>query len=300
MDAHGRAARQAGELQIVIHAQLIQGVPALVDHAVQGGEHRVLVIMSGDAHIPFVEAVGEGMLRLPHGTVPPVQPHQSHQPVREQALPGHREIARDILRQGLFAHGPDEGDQFRAQGSEERLQLRNVQLFLIPVQAGLIGILIRPAVQRQALLDLKELLQMGREHLEIGLHLGLVPDGLRPVADRDRPRSLIRGHPFRVLKLLQEHLSLPGGFFVYLPAGGVQSHEGLPDPVIDQRVTVLPAQLFKRPAPRLAAARGGGGHGVIVHQAHSVAVSIHFRFQGFQVFQGFPYRHGCPPFRKCC
>jgi len=55
VQAGGCAARQDGIIILGVNVQLIQGMAALVRHAVQVGEHILRHIMGGNAHIAVPE-----------------------------------------------------------------------------------------------------------------------------------------------------------------------------------------------------------------------------------------------------
>lgn len=111
VESHGSPISQAGKLQILPDAQLIQGMPALVDHAVHAGGHVVLLVMGGNAHVPAVEAIGEGMLRFSDNAAVRVQAHESHQPLGKASLilQGIMQVKEIRAWSGLFRHRPDQG-----------------------------------------------------------------------------------------------------------------------------------------------------------------------------------------------
>ena len=60
--------------QLRVNVRLIQGMAALVRHAVQVGEHILRHIMGGNAHIAVPEAGGKGVFRFAQYAVVRVQP----------------------------------------------------------------------------------------------------------------------------------------------------------------------------------------------------------------------------------
>ena len=125
MDAHGDAAGQAGVLQVVPDAQLIQGMAALVEDGVHGGRHIVQVVVGGDADVLVVELQRKGVLRLPQPAVAAVDAHDLHDIVGKSLLPVGRvfQMQEAVIDLRLFPDGPDQRHDALPQRIEEGVQL---------------------------------------------------------------------------------------------------------------------------------------------------------------------------------
>ena len=125
MDAHGDAAGQAGVLQVVPDAQLIQGMAALVEDGVHGGRHIVQVVVGGDADVLVVELQRKGVLRLPQPAVAAVDAHDLHEIVGKSLLPVGRvlQMQEAVVDLRLLPDGPDQRHDTLPQRVEEGVQL---------------------------------------------------------------------------------------------------------------------------------------------------------------------------------
>ena len=141
MDAHAGAAGEAGVVVAVLHAQLVEGMAALVD----GGEHGEggvkLVVMGGDAHIAGVEAHGEGVLGLGDGAAVGVQADGVHQVLGQLLLllDGVGLVQEGGVGLLLLGDGLDQGHDDLAQLGEEAVQGLHGQTLLVLVQQGIVG-----------------------------------------------------------------------------------------------------------------------------------------------------------------
>ena len=293
MQAHGGAGIQPGELQFVCRAQLVQGVAALVNHAVHAGKQIVLIVVRGDAHIPLVEAGGEGMLRLSDGAAAAIDAHHGHQPVGQLPLDMHREALLQEVRAGggLFRHRQDDGRQPLAKGREEGIQRRHGRALLEIVQHHVVGGLFVILVGGEAAAVVDELLQVGGEEgVVVGL-LGLVPDGGGFGLQLLVGSVLLQGNAGHVLVFLLEQLCLPGNDVCDLVAAvqdGLADFGGL---VVDQQLVSDAGQIPHRAAPALVGIGGGGGIAIRVQYAHGMVVGVSGGLIFVQLGNGLFERH---------
>ena len=274
VQAHGGAGVQARELQFIPCPQLVQGMAALVDHAVHAGEQIVLIVVGGDAHIPLVEAGGEGMLRLGDGAAAAVDAHHGHQPVGQLPLDVYREAMLQEVRAGggLFRHRQDHGGQPLPQGGEEEIQRRHGRALLVAVQHHVVGGLLVVLVGGEAAVVVDELLQVGGEEGVVIGFLGLVPDGGGLRLQLLVGGELLQGDTGHVLVILLEQLGLPGHDVrdqVAALQDGLVDFGGL---VIHQQLVGDAGQIPHGPAPALVGIGGGGSVAVGVQDAHGVVV----------------------------
>ena len=141
VDAHGDAAREAGILQIVPDAQLIQGVAALMEDGVHGGRHVVLVVVGGDADVLIIEFQREGVLGLAQTAVTAVESHHLHQIVGKGFLLCRRVLLMQetVVDLRLFADLPDERHKPVPQRLKKAVQLLHIHAALVLVQQSVIG-----------------------------------------------------------------------------------------------------------------------------------------------------------------
>ena len=89
VDTHGNAAGKGGVIVAIIGTQFVEGMAALVNDGVHGGNQTIFVIMGGDTDILVIELGGIRMLRFRNSTVAPVHAQNLHQIIRELSLDFH-------------------------------------------------------------------------------------------------------------------------------------------------------------------------------------------------------------------
>ena len=181
VDAHGGAAFQAGARIGGIDAQLVHGVPRLVDDAVDVGDTVVLVDVRRDARIAHGKALAKRMLGKSKRGVVQVQADKLHKVKAHGALGGLGHAGVQKVGSGLLAAFAD--------GVHERHD-RGLDLIAKRVEA--LGgkatlVLVEPHVVWVALgvHELGLMLKLGDDSIHIGLkarpvigRLGLVPHGV--------------------------------------------------------------------------------------------------------------------------
>ena len=176
--AHGDAACQAGILQVVPDAQLIQGMAALVQDRVHGGRHIAGVVVRGNADVLVVEFQRERMLRLAQAAVAPVQPHDLHQIIRKGFLLVHRIIVvqEAVVDLGLPGNLLQQRHNGLAQSGKKFVQHFGIHAPLVLVQEGIIGGSGAVVIGGKFAVILYQLLQQGAEHCKVIFFFCLVPD----------------------------------------------------------------------------------------------------------------------------
>ena len=282
--AHGHTAGQAGVLQVIPDAQLIQGMAALVENGVHRGGHIVQVVVGGDADILVVELQRKGVFGLTQAAVAPVQTHDLHEIVRKRLLLLDRifQMQEAVIDLGLLADGPDEGHQTLAQGVKEHVQLLGVHAPLILVQQGIIGRFFRIIIARELPVILHQLLQDGAEGGKVVFFLGLVPDITGAVGQLAVCHILLGGDagelPAAAAQLL--HLAAVEGV-QRLPPGIEFLHQckGLGG---GHQLLQFTGQNAQSHTPALGRVLGGHGHSVQIQAVGGAVVGVQLLLQGLQ------------------
>ena len=288
VNGHGHAASQAGPGQLPAHMQLVQGVAALVDHGIQGRGHQVLLIVGGDAHIVPGEIDGEGVLRLADDAVVSVNVHHVHDEVGKLPLDGHREAPVQggvvhPVRMGL--HLVDEGHQLLPQGGEEGVAGFPGQAPLKPVQLGVIGVLVRLHVFRQAAAAVEHLLQIRLKQCEVAALRGLVPHGVGLGGQLLIGNKFLLRHPVGHFIVPPQLRYLPGGDRVQPVPGLHQCPEHLHRLRGSGQGIAQPGQLAQGIGPQVRRPLRGHGGPIVVHQAGGVVVGEHQLFVRGELLQ---------------
>ena len=294
MHAHGHTACQAGVLQIIADAQLIQGMAALVEDGVHRGCHIVQVVVRGDADILVVELQRERMLRLTKTAVAAVQAHHLHQEISKGFLLFHRvfQVQEAVVRLRFFPNRPDQRHQPLAQGAKKDIQPGGVHPPLILVEQRIIRGLGSIVIGCKFPVVLHQLLQHRAERSKIVFFLGLVPDIAGAVGQLCIGHILPgrdAGHPLpAAVQLL--HLPPVQGVQLRFPAvqffqqsGGLRAgHPLLP----------FPGQDAQGHAPAFGCVAGRSGLRVQIQAVLSAGVCIQLFLQRFQPSQLFMQFHG--------
>ena len=287
VQAHGGAAGQHREIQRRVAARVIQGVAALMGHAVQVAHHVPGHIVGGDAHIPPPEPAGEGVLALGQHHVGGVQAPQLHDvgaqrplgvhgPVLLQKIRAHRAPPFLNLRQQRHDGLSQRGKKFIAPGDG--------QPPLIPVQPDLIGISVRVDAGGLTAAGRHDFFQIRRKGGEVVAPLGLGPrrDGL--LGQAGEGGVLLGGDvaDFIVLTLQFPHL---GGLLSVLRLLGGQRQQG-GGVIVDEQVESGAAEHLRRRGAAVGAVGGGGGGLVKFHDAEGILIGIQLFFQSAQCGDG--------------
>lgn len=256
------------------------------------------MIVGGDAHVVPGEVDGEGVLRLPHDAVVAVDVHDAHDEVRELPLDGHGEVPVQggvVHPVGMGLDLPDQGHQIPAQGGEEPVAGVPGQAPLKLVQLGVVGVLLRLTIARQAAAAVEDPLEIRLKQGIVAALLGLVPHGV------GLGHQLLIGHKFLLGNAV--------GLFVvppklrYLPGGdGVQPVPGLHQGLEHlhrlrgggQNVAHA-GQLPQGVGPDVRRALGGNGGSVVIQHAGGVVIGKGLLFIGGQPFQCLRYGHFASP-----
>ena len=279
VDAHAGAAAQGGVLDVVADVQLVEGVAPLVDDGVHAGGESLLVIVGGDAHVVLGEVGGEGVLHLADVAVVPVDGHDLHEPVGELALLGEGEPGAEeaVVHHGsLLHHGLHHGQQLLSEEREELIQGGHGEPLLVHVEEHIVGGLGAVPVPGELAGIVHQRLEMGREEGEIVGHLGGVPGVGGGVLGHLIGHVLLHGDLLGPLHVLVELLGLPAGDVVHLLLV-LQDllHPGLQVRAGGELVHLLGKDRVGHPQV-LRPALGHGGLGIVVEDAESVAVGVHF------------------------
>ena len=273
MDAHGYAAGEACELQVIPHVQLIQGMTAFMDHAVQAGERIILEIVGGDADIPLVGVAGEGMLGFTQGAVQGINAFQGHDLLGEQALivdgPGAFHKGGNRLLPG--SNFLNDRGQFLPQGAEEGVQGRHGGAFFKLIQQDVIGGFGRILQGGKTAAEGHDLLQVGSEQIPVALFLRVMPDGAGFVCQLLIGDKLLHGeNVVFIIVFLQQFRLAEGNLvdFLFMLQDGVQHFAGF-------RVNQLFIGQLGQVSQGHAAAFPGvlGCDGVAVHIQYALGVA---------------------------
>ena len=273
MDAHGGAAGDGSVVVGGINVQLVQGMAALVGHAVQVTEHIAGHVMGGDAHIAAPELGGKGMFALGQVAVGRVQTPQLHDLLADLALG----VDGPILVQEVGADGgavvADVGQQRHdglPQGGEEFIALGDGQAVLVLIQQHLVRVAVGGKVVGLGAAGSHDLLQIRCKYAEIVGALGLDPGGDAllgqlgkggVLVSRDLGDLVVGTLQFPYLGALLLGLGILG--CLAQQSGGV---------VVDQQVEVGAAQHLAGFGAAIGAALGGDGFSVKIHHVQGVAV----------------------------
>ena len=182
MDAHGGAALKAGEGVGGVDAQLVDGVPGLMDDGVDVAHEVVLVDVRRHARVAHAEALRERVLGEGQGGGGHVQAHQLHKVEGQVALDAFRHPRGEEIRLGLLAALGDIADQ-RDHGfadlREELVVGRRVHAALVLVEPDVVRVAGAVEVAGLALERLDHAVDVGLEGIPIVGELGLVPHGVR-------------------------------------------------------------------------------------------------------------------------
>ena len=169
MDAHGSPAVQAGVVEAVVSVHLIEGMAALMQHGIDRGQHRVFMIMRGNAQIPVVKTAGKGMLGCAEDTAFGVEPFQLHQGMGKLLLPVSRivEKRKRLMRPLHLADFFDQRDDPLPDRCEEFIAGRHGQAFFKTVEEDIVRLFFRIPKFRHAAVCGNELLQIRGEEGKI-------------------------------------------------------------------------------------------------------------------------------------
>ena len=274
VDAHAGTAAQAGAVVLGVHAQIVQGMTALVDGGEDGEGGIVLVVMGGDSGVIGVEAQGEGVLALGDGAAVGVQADGVHQILGELllALDGVALVQEGGVGHGLFGDGLDQGDDDLPQLGEEAVQRLHGQTLLKFVEQRIVGQLGGIVVAGELLVVGHDLLQNGSEGGEIVLLLGHTPDALGLVQQHVEGDVLVLGDAGQLLAALLLDLHHAAVVCIQLAFMLGQIGKKLPGVLGGSQVIDHLAQDRHGLAPAFGSAQGGGGGGIQAQCAHGVGV----------------------------
>ena len=283
VQAHGGTAGQHREIQRRVAARVIQGMAALVGHAVQVAHHVRGLIMGGDAHIPPPEPAGEGVFALGQRHVGGVKPPQLHDFGAQGPLGVHGPVLPEKIRAHRTAPLLNVRQQRHngfAQCGEKGIAPGDGQPPLVPVQPDLIGVPVRVDAGGLTAARRHDFFQIRRKGGEVVALLGLGPrrDGL--LGQAGEGGVLLGGNvaDFIVLTLEFPHL----GFFlsVLRLLGGQRQQGG--GVIVDEQVKFRAAQHLRRHGAAIGAVGGGGGGLVKFHDAEGILIGIQLFFQSAQ------------------
>ena len=298
VDAHADAAGQAGILQVIPDAQLVQRMATLVEDGVHRRGHVVQVVMGGDADILVVELQREGMLGLAKAAVAAVDAHELHDVVGKGLLLLHRifQMQEAVIDRGLLADGPDKRHDAIPQRLKEGVQLPGVHPALILVQQGVVGSLGCIVVARKFPVVIHKLLQNGAERSKIIVFLGLVPDIAGAVGQLGVGHILVRrdAGQFPALAAQQLHLALVEG----IERAGRRSQfiQQALRLRVGQQLLVLSGQDAESHAPALGGILRGHRHGVQIEGVLRAGIGVEFLLQCVKAGQSFRLFHRASPF----
>ena len=181
VDAHGGAALQAGARIGGIDAQLVHGVPRLVDDAVDVGDAIVLVDVCRDARVTHGKALAKRVLGKGKRGVVQVQADELHQVEAHGALGGLGHAGVQKVGIGLLAALADGVHERHDRGLDllaKRVEALGGKAALVLVEPNIVGVAL-------GIHELCLMLKLGDDSIHIGLkarpvvgRLGFVPHGV--------------------------------------------------------------------------------------------------------------------------
>ena len=211
MDAHGGAALQAGARIGGIDAQLVHGVPRLVDDAVDVGDAIVLVDVCRDARVTHGKALAKRVLGKGKRGVVQVQADELHQVEAHGALGGLGHAGVQKVCSGLLAALADGVHERHDRGLDllaKRVEALGGKAALVLVEPNVIWVAL-------GVHELGLMLKLADDPVYIGLkarpvigRLGLVPHGVGLAGEPGPGLGLLGGDDACLALVAAEHADL--------------------------------------------------------------------------------------------
>ena len=181
MDAHRGATLEAREGVGGVDAQLVDGVPGLMDDGEHVREGVVLIEVRGDARVAGGKAFGEGMLGHGECGVGKVEAHELHQVEGEGLLhlDGHVRMCKGGIRLlAALANLVHERNHGIFDLGTEGVEGRDGKAALVLIEPDVIRVGIGVHERRLALEGIDDTVDVGLEACPVVGDLCFVPDGL--------------------------------------------------------------------------------------------------------------------------
>ena len=211
MDAHGGAALQARARIGGIDAQLVHGVPRLVDDAVDVGDAVVLVDVRRDARIAHGKALAKRMLGKGKRGVVQVQADKLHKVEAHGALGSLGHVGVQKVGSRLLAALADGVHERHDRGLDlvaKRVEALGGKAALVLVEPNVVWIAL-------GVHELGLMLKLGDDSIHIGLKarpvvgcLGLVPHGVRLAGEPGPGLGFFGGDGTGLTLIAAEHTDL--------------------------------------------------------------------------------------------
>ncbi len=212
---------QAGAIQFLGHALVIQGMPAFVSAAEEHCIEKVRIHAGGNSHVIDPETGGERMCSLILPAVFPVITETCDDFFPETPLAGfvERLVEKDILHLWLRRNGFYELHLFRTQAFEDNLHIRSLHARLEIIQQGIVGMVETREKARILLPQGDNFLQVRLENGEIRILAGLQPDLLGQRGHLGKFNDIAGGNPYGFIVVTRSHFKQPGIIRIGVEAG---------------------------------------------------------------------------------